>query len=80
VTSGSDECPCHKVCQPGRVFHPFSVEVDETGLALTNGFDRHVKAQDIHILSACEGDDNYTAGCSGASRLQDRRSSSYRVR
>ena len=53
MTSGSDECLCHKVRQPGRVFHPFSVEVDETRLALTNGFDRRVKAQDIHILSAC---------------------------
>ena len=55
----------------GRGFYSFSVEVGETGLALTYNSDRHMEARDGHVSSPSGRDDCYIAGCGGTSRAYD---------
>ena len=51
-----------------RLFHPFSVEMGETRLALTDSSDRQVEAKDKHVSSPTRGDDSHTPGYGIASR------------
>ena len=63
----ADDCVIEYVRRAG-FFHSFSVKMGDTELALTDGSDRQVKAQDIHVSPLSRGDHYYTVGCGGASQ------------